>query len=130
MRYLIFTIATLFALPASAQEFNDLLTELCNETVLSCDADRASSLSHGAINKRIERATAVGMATDFHRADEDQDNHLILNISNFEFDGDATALGIGYIRDFTGTGWSAGAAFATDVNSKDQAIKATVGYSW
>lgn len=123
MRYLI------FALPASAGDINELITELCNETVLSCDSDRANSLSHGAINKRIERAGAVAMATDFHRADEDQDQHLMFNVSNYDFSGDGTAFGIGYIKDFTG-GWSAGAAFATDVNAKDQAMKATIGYSW
>ncbi len=130
MKHIIISaIFVLFAFPAAAQEdINELITELCDETVLSCDRDH-NSLSHGAINSRIERATAVGMATDFHRADESQDNHLIFNVANFEFSGPATAFGVGYIRDFTG-GFSAGFSFATDVNASDQAMKATAGYSW
>ena len=129
MRYFTIIAALLFAFPAQAGDINELITTLCDKTVLSCDADRANTLSHGAINDRIERATAVGMATDFHRADQGKTNHLVFNLANFEFQGDATALGIGYLRDFS-EGWSAGLSFATDINSKDQALKATVGYSW
>ena len=130
MRYLIIVL-TFFAFPAFAEEYNDInekIRAVCDKTVLSCDDDE-NILSHGAINHRIERASAVSMATDFHRADEQQDNHLVLNVANFDFANHATAFGVGYLRDFTG-GWSAGLSFATDVTAHDQAVKATVGFSW
>lgn len=130
---MIATAVVLFAFPAYAQEYgtlNEIVDDVCADRPEICAPDKhVNTLSHDAINDRIERATAVGMATDFHRSDVDQDNHIVLNVANFEFNGDATAFGMGYIRDFS-NGMSGGLSFATDVHQKDQAVKATFGYSW
>ena len=136
MRYLVL-ILTFFAFPAFAGDYeslNEIVRKVCEKTDCALDEQipgRLNTLSHDAINERVERMGAVTAATDVYLPDPTKTNHIGFNVANTEFEGDSTALGVFYMHKLGAVeGLALGASFATDVNARDQAIKGTVGYSW